>query len=116
MTLADLVDGLDDQDPDATIYARPGDVGADTPVTVVVEADNGTPPAGLRPVLEVLLAQEAVEVCRAWRDGREPTTADGRALRLSPGLVVTHRGDRWRSHGRRTAGRGQKPTRSSGAG
>jgi len=72
MTLAELVDGLDDQDPDATTYAPPGDVGADTPVTVAVEADNGTPPAGLRPVLEVFLAQEAVEVWRACATGASP--------------------------------------------
>ena len=43
---------------------------------VAVEAADGSPPssaAGLRYLLEVQLAREAIEVWRAWRPGQTPS-------------------------------------------
>jgi hypothetical protein len=58
-----------------TIFAdRSAPVGPDTPAQVAV-AEDGAPKA-LQYVLEVYLANEALEVWSKWRDGRKPSLVE----------------------------------------
>jgi len=77
MTLRDVVARLDEFEDDETIFAESA-----TPTAravVAVEAADGSPPssaAGLRYLLEVQLAREAIEVWRVWRPGQTPSLED----------------------------------------
>src|SRR5690606_27698761 len=76
VTIKDVILGLDTFDSEQTIYTT-----AESPPELrspaVVDYDHeGRPPAmaqGMRYLLEVWLAREAIAVWSAWRDGREPT-------------------------------------------
>jgi hypothetical protein len=73
VTLRDVVSGLDELDPEETIYAE--SASPDARAVVVPEPADG-PPEGLRYLLEVGLAQESIRVWRDWRPGKEPTLED----------------------------------------
>ncbi len=67
--LISLISGLGDLDPAAVIYAaKPW-----TAASVAVVLNNDEPPERLPYLLEVELAQDAVEVWSEWRGGRTPT-------------------------------------------
>jgi hypothetical protein len=76
-TLRDVIARLDEFEDAETIFAESA-----TPTAravVVAEAADGSPPSGavgLRYLLEVALAREAIEVWRAWRPGRTPSLGD----------------------------------------
>jgi hypothetical protein len=75
MTLRDAFARLDDFEDDETIFAA----SATPAARAVVAAADGSPPSsaeGLRYLLEVSLAREAIEVWRAWRPGRTPSLED----------------------------------------
>lgn len=79
-TLRDLLSNIDAMDPDSTIYT-PGQrpLTLDSPAMAAREPDSGSFPreaAGMEYLLEVRLAQEAMEVWSVWRDGRQPTTEE----------------------------------------
>ena len=77
MTLRDVVARLDEFEDDETIFAESA-----TPTAravVAVEAADGSSlssAVGLRYLLEVPLAREAIEVWRAWRPGQTPSLED----------------------------------------
>ena len=76
MTLRDVIARLDEFEDDGTIFAESA-----TPTAravVAVEAADGSPSSavGLRYLLEVRLAREAIEVWRAWRPGQTPSLED----------------------------------------
>jgi hypothetical protein len=77
MTLRDVIARLDQFEDDETIFAESA-----TPTARAVvgtEARDGSPPStavGLRYLLEVAVAREAVDVWRAWRPGQRPTLDD----------------------------------------
>lgn len=77
MTLRELADRLEQLDEDLTIYAVGGaGAGPESPAAVTHEPEDGSVPseaAGMEYLLEVAQAQEALEVWRQWRDGRDPT-------------------------------------------
>ena len=68
MTLRDVFDRLDDFGPEETIYAESA-----TPTARAAVAVEGEDASGLPYLLEVAVAREAIEVWRAWRQGREPS-------------------------------------------
>jgi hypothetical protein len=68
LTLGDVVARLDDFDEDDTIYVEAPEPGARA--VVAREAEDVD---GLRYLLEVGLAKEAIAVWRSWRAGRTPT-------------------------------------------
>jgi hypothetical protein len=77
MTLRDVVARLDEFEDDETIFAESATPTARA--TVAVEAVDGSPPSsavGLRYLLEVRLAREAIEVWQAWRPGQTPSLED----------------------------------------
>ena len=77
MTLRDVIARLDQFEDDETIFAESA-----TPTAraiVATEATDGSPPStavGLRYLLEVAVAREAVDVWRAWRPGETPSLDD----------------------------------------
>jgi hypothetical protein len=77
MTLRDVIARLDEFEDDGTIFAESA-----TPTAravVAVEAADGSVPSsarGLRYLLEVRLAREAIEVWRAWGPGGTPLLED----------------------------------------
>jgi hypothetical protein len=77
MTLRDAFARLDDFEDDETIFAASATPAARA--VVAAAAADGSPPSsaeGLRYLLEVSLAREAIEVWRAWRPGRTPSLED----------------------------------------
>ncbi|MCT9094360.1 hypothetical protein N4G70_36845 [Streptomyces sp. ASQP_92] len=67
-SLLDVLQSLDDQPVEATIFAaRPW---TSTSVAVVEVLDE--PPHGLAYLLEVDMAQDVLEVWSSWRNGAEP--------------------------------------------
>lgn len=76
-TLRDVIARLDEFDDDETIFAEAAT--ATARAAIGVEGADGSAPggaAGLRYLLEVAVAREAVEVWRAWRPGQEPSLED----------------------------------------
>ena len=80
MTFEELIGRLDELDDELTLYASGGwRATAASPAVAALEPQDGSLPAeadGMEYLLEVAIAREVVEVWSAWRDGREPTTAD----------------------------------------
>lgn len=78
MTLAEILNGIEEQDPEATIYAEGGAAAtAASRAVAAVEPDDGSVPAeaeGLHYLLEVSLARDVLAVWQNWRDGAVPTT------------------------------------------
>jgi hypothetical protein len=77
MTLRDVIARLDEFGDDETIFAE--SAAPTARAVVAVEAANGSSPrsaVGLRYLLEVPLAREAIEVWRAWRPGQTPSLED----------------------------------------
>jgi hypothetical protein len=77
MTLRDVVARLDEVEDDETIFAESATPTAQA--VVAVETADGSSPSsavGLRYLLEVPLAREAIEVWRAWRPGQTPSLED----------------------------------------
>jgi len=77
MTLRDVIARLDEFKDDETIFAESATPTAQA--VVAVEAADGSSPSGavgLRDLLEVPLAREAIEVWRAWRPGQTPSLED----------------------------------------
>jgi len=78
--LGTLLDSIDELDPGLTIYApkaRP--LSPESRAIVALEpADGSLPPAaeGLVYLLEVPIAQEAIQVWTDWRAGQRPNTTD----------------------------------------
>jgi hypothetical protein len=73
--LGEFLDTLAELDPDETIFvADLSDVRADTPA--ILGSATEPAPNGYRYLLEVAIAQEVLEVWSAWRDGRNPSTAE----------------------------------------
>lgn len=74
MTLAEAIERLEEFDADQIIY-----VVNTTPVSEAVvdyETDDGDVPAsadGMRYLLEISLARDAIRVWSEWREGRQPT-------------------------------------------
>ena len=74
MTLAEAIERLEEFDADQIIYAV-----NTTPVSEAVvdyETDDGDVPAsanGMRYLLEISLARDAIRVWSEWREGRQPT-------------------------------------------
>jgi hypothetical protein len=81
MTLAEIVQRLDDYDDESLIWARArtkADLTPDTEAVVAPELeDDGIrwEERGLSYVLEVDLAKEVIEVWRQWHGGAEPSAA-----------------------------------------
>ena len=73
MTINDMIDRLDECDAGQTIYATDN---SPTAMAVVdFEPDDGTLPAsamGMKYLLEVSLARDAIRVWSEWRNGRQP--------------------------------------------
>ena len=75
MTFREVIARLDELPGDETIFAASTAPGARA--VVARERDDGAPPEpGLRYVLEVELAREAVAVWRRWRPDRAPSLDD----------------------------------------
>lgn len=77
MTLRDVIARLEEFEDDQTIFAE--SAAASARAVVAAEGEDGSPPAtaaGLRYLLEVSVAREAIEVWRAWRPGRTPSLED----------------------------------------
>ena len=77
MSLRDLIARLDELDPDETIYAE--SASPDARAVAAAEPEDGSLPeeaTGLKYLLEVGAAQEAIRVWRAWRPGDAPTPKD----------------------------------------
>jgi hypothetical protein len=73
MTLSELLDKLDGQDDEATIFVdRSAALNANSSA-VVVNSDMGSPPDWMSNLLEVYLAKEVLEVWAKWHDGRQPS-------------------------------------------
>src|SRR4051794_34893095 len=73
MTLRDVIARLDEFEDEETIFAEAAMPTAQA--VVAVEAADGCSPSiavGLRYLLEVPRAREAIEVWRAWRPGQTP--------------------------------------------
>ena len=81
MTLAEIVQRLDDYDDELTIWARvrtTADLTPDTEAVVAPELEDERTwreECGLSSVLEVILARKAIEVWRQWHGGAEPSAA-----------------------------------------
>ena len=77
MKLIDVVDRLAEFDEDLTIYVGDVDVASgEAEATVDYETDDGEPPdraRGMRYLLEVSLAKDAIRVWSEWRAGAEPS-------------------------------------------
>jgi hypothetical protein len=73
VTLRDVIARLDEFADDETIYAESAEP---TARALVAPESLGDPGAGLRYLLEVSLAREAIDVWQAWRPGRTPTLDD----------------------------------------
>ena len=73
MTLRDVIACLDEFGDDETIYAESTEPNARA---LVAPESVGDPDAGLRYLLEVSLAREAIDVWQTWRPGRTPTLDD----------------------------------------
>jgi hypothetical protein len=73
MTLSELLDKLDGQDDDATIFVDRSAPLSAASTAVALNSDTGSPPDGMSYLLEVYLAKEVLEVWAKWRDGRQPS-------------------------------------------
>jgi hypothetical protein len=71
MTLRDVIDCLDEFGAGETIFAE-----SPTPTARAAVAPDDAAPTGLRYLLEVDLAREAIEVWQTWRPGQTPTLED----------------------------------------
>jgi len=77
MTLRDVIGRLDEFGADETIFAESATPAARA--VVAAEPADGSPPSGalgLRYLLEVRLAREAIRVWEAWRPGVTPSLED----------------------------------------
>lgn len=73
ISIEQLLRDIDEQDESLTVYVPAGQpVTLRTPV-VLVDDENGEPPAGTAYLLEVALIQEVLDVWRRDRDDAEPT-------------------------------------------
>lgn len=71
-TLLDLLQSLDEQPAEAVIYAaKPWTAASDAAV-----AACGAPRPNLPYLLEVVLAQDVLEVWSSWRDGARPNASE----------------------------------------
>lgn len=74
MILKEVIEKLDSFDADQTIYVHANT--PDSEAVVDYETDDGDLPAsaiGMRYLLEVCVARDAIRVWSEWRDGRQPT-------------------------------------------
>jgi hypothetical protein len=77
LPLAALLDQIDDIGGDLTIYvADTSQLSSATPALAQREPPNGAPPSGMRYLLEVSLARDAIQVWSDWRSGRTPNSDD----------------------------------------
>ena len=74
-TLRDVVQALDDLDDEGTIYTD-GTSPAACAAVVTAASDETARAEGLRYLLEVALAKEAVAVWSQWRGSAQPTIED----------------------------------------
>jgi hypothetical protein len=77
VTLREVIERLDQFGDDETIYAE--STRPTARAVVAPEPDDGSVPpvaAGLTYLLEVAAAREAIDVWRAWRNGKAPTPND----------------------------------------
>lgn len=76
MTLRDVIARLDEFASDETIYAASPTPSAEA--MVAPEPEHGAPSSavGLRYLLEVGIAREAIDVWKAWRPGQTPSLDD----------------------------------------
>lgn len=73
-TLKNVIEKLSDFEEDQTIYAA--GITGESAAVVDYETDDGEPPAsadGMRYLLEVSIARDAIRVWSEWRDGQMPT-------------------------------------------
>jgi len=71
-TLGAIVDALEQQDDDAAIFVDPQvELSADTAAAVGPQGHAEF--RGMRYLLEIWLAREAIDVWRSWRGSRLPT-------------------------------------------
>lgn len=75
VTLRDVIARLDNFSDDETIHAE-STAAAARAVVATEPCDGSTPEAGLRYLLEVDLAREALKVWCDWRPGRTPSLDD----------------------------------------
>jgi hypothetical protein len=77
MKLSALRDRIDNLPDEVTIYvANTGELSPATLAVARSEPAEGLPPSGMRYLLEVSLAREAIKVWRDWRHGRSPSSHD----------------------------------------
>jgi hypothetical protein len=72
--LGDVLEEIDHLNRKATIYVKDGPVDDSTESFVLAEGE--APPPGFKYLLEVYLAQEAIEVWSEWRGGKRPSRAE----------------------------------------
>ncbi len=78
MSLRELVDSLNQLDPEFTIYAK-RDWSENSPAIACLAPDDSTLPAAAADMdylLEVYLAQEVVEVWKQWSGGKVPSSSE----------------------------------------
>lgn len=77
MPLAAILDQIDKVSNDCTIYiADTGQLSPTTNAVALQEPTSDAPPSGMRYLLEVPLAREAIKVWSDWRGGRNPSSDD----------------------------------------
>lgn len=77
MNFGQALKAFDGFDAEQTIYVREnGSINAESEVVIDFYSDDGEPPAsaaGMKYLLEVSLARDAIRVWSEWRDGRIPS-------------------------------------------
>jgi hypothetical protein len=77
MSLAAILDQIENIPDDLTIYVADASQLSPTTQAVALQAPaDRAPPAGMRYLLEVYLAHEAIDVWSNWRGGRIPSSDD----------------------------------------
>jgi hypothetical protein len=77
MNLGQVLTALNDFDADQTIYVSAGEPVSEEPQAVVDQCSgDGSAPlaaSGMRYLLEIALARDAIRVWSEWRDGKQPS-------------------------------------------
>jgi hypothetical protein len=76
MPLAALISQIDDISADLAIYVADTGLSPATPAMVQPEPADGAAPRGMRYLLEVELARQAIVTWSGWRAGRVPGSDD----------------------------------------
>lgn len=76
LSLAQLLDQLDELPDELTIYVCETNDLLPTTTAIARDEGDGSPAPGMRYLLEVALAKDAIKTWSAWRHGRPPSSQE----------------------------------------